>query len=188
VTLIVLFHSVYGLRPVELDAAARLRDAGHTVVTPDLYAGLSAETADKGFALADQIGWRTITSRARSAVDEQSGDVVLAGISMGASVVETLLPGRERIAGVLLWHGLADVPATAPAGLPVQVHLADPDSYFPPARVATWHAAAEAGPAAVEFYTYPRVGHFFSDASLSEYDAAAAALAWEHSVGFLERL
>lgn len=36
---IVLFHSVYGFRSLERDAAARLRAAGHEVVTPDLYEG-----------------------------------------------------------------------------------------------------------------------------------------------------
>jgi len=40
---------------------------------------------------------------------------------MGGSVVEVLLPQRPDTAGVLLWHGLADIPATARPGLPVQV-------------------------------------------------------------------
>jgi dienelactone hydrolase len=155
---------------------------------------MGADTVEDGFALADQVGWEAITGRARATLDEQAGDVVLAGISMGASVVEALLPGtpaasgRMCVAGVLLWHGLADVPTTARAGLPVQVHLADPDLYFPAARVAAWRDLAEAGPTAAEVFTYPGVGHFFTDSSLAEYDAAAAALAWERSVGFLEKL
>lgn len=188
VPVIVLFHSVYGLRPVELDVAARLRARGHSVVTPDLYAAPPADTIDGGFALADQVGWRAITGRARAAVDEQPGDVVLAGISMGGSVVEALLPDVPRVAGILLWHGLADVPATASGGLPVQVHLADPDPFFPADRMARWTDAADASPAAVELFTYPRAGHFFTDPSLPDHDPAAAALAWERSAGFLARL
>lgn len=35
---VVLFHSMVGLRPVELSAAERLRTAGHRVRTPDLFA------------------------------------------------------------------------------------------------------------------------------------------------------
>lgn len=97
-----MFHSVYGLRPVELRLAAQLRVSGHSVITPDLYAGLAADTIEEGFALADRVGWAAITGRARAVLDEQSGDVVLAGISMGASVVEALFPDQARIAGVLL--------------------------------------------------------------------------------------
>ncbi len=36
---VVLLHSAYGLRPAVLDAADRLRRAGHQVDTPDLYDG-----------------------------------------------------------------------------------------------------------------------------------------------------
>ena len=36
---VVLFHSVLGLRPGVIAAAERLRAAGHTVHTPDLYDG-----------------------------------------------------------------------------------------------------------------------------------------------------
>ncbi|HJP72823.1 MAG TPA: dienelactone hydrolase family protein [Pseudonocardiaceae bacterium] len=186
--LIVLFHSVYGLRPVELGVAARLRAGGHSVFTPDLYAGMAADTVEDGFALAEQVGWPAITGRARDAIGKLSGDVVLAGISMGASVVEALLPERARIAGVLLWHGLADIPATVRSALPVQAHLADPDQYFPAARVAGWTGAVDAGPAEAELFAYPRVGHFFTDPTLPDYDPSAAALAWERSVGFLGRL
>lgn len=186
--LIILFHSVYGLRLVELDVAARLRAGGHSVVTPDLYGGLAADTIEDGFALADRVGWSAITGRARAAADEQPGDVVLAGISMGASVVEALLPDRARIAGVLLWHGLADIPSTVRGGLPAQAHLADPDPYFPADRVARWTDAATAGPAVVDVFTYPQVGHFFTDSTLPDHDPSAAALVWERSVGFLAQL
>lgn len=37
-----LVHSMFGLRPVELSAARRLRESGHRVVTPDLFAGAIA--------------------------------------------------------------------------------------------------------------------------------------------------
>ena len=39
---VVLFDSAYGLRQAETDAAARLRAAGHDVITPDLYDGQTA--------------------------------------------------------------------------------------------------------------------------------------------------
>ena len=41
---VVVFHSAYGLRHAEAGAAARLRAAGHDVITPDLYDGQTAST------------------------------------------------------------------------------------------------------------------------------------------------
>jgi dienelactone hydrolase len=50
---IVLFHSVYGLRPAEITAAGRWRAGGHRVVTPDLYQEEAAVKITEGFALAE---------------------------------------------------------------------------------------------------------------------------------------
>src|SRR5437763_1858557 len=117
--------------------------SGHEVLTPDLYAGQTASTLDEGFRLKDhRIGWATIEQRAHQAVHDLPADTVLAGISIGAGVVSTLLPHRPDTAGVLLLHGLAAIPPTARGGLPVQLHVADADEFAPPADVSTWLDAA----------------------------------------------
>jgi dienelactone hydrolase len=185
VAVIVLFHSVYGLRPVEIAAADRLRAAGHDVLTPDLYAGHSAATIADGFDLADRTGWTAITGRARDAVRELPAATVLAGISMGASVVESLLPARPETAGVLLWHGLAELPSTARSGLPAQVHIADPDEYFPADRVTSFKQAARSAEAAADVFTYPGAGHFYTDMTLPDHDGPASELTWQRSLRFL---
>jgi dienelactone hydrolase len=188
VTTIVLFHSMLGLRPAELDGAERLRAAGHPVVTPDLYAGATASTLEEGFTVKDAVGWETIVGRARDAVAAQPADAVLVGVSMGAGVVHELLPGRPQTAGVLLLHGLAPLPASVRAGLPVEVHVADPDDLFaPPAQVAAWRAAAARSGADARVFTYPGAGHFYTDADGPDHDAAAAALTWQRAADFVRR-
>jgi dienelactone hydrolase len=182
---VALFHSVYGLRPAVLAAAERLRAAGHEVVTPDLYDGQVARTIDGGFAISEQIGWATIMRRARSAVAHLPADTVLAGLSMGAGVAGELLATRPDAAGLLLLHGTGGDPGTVPSGLSVQLHVADPDGMFPPAHVAAWGDAMTAAGAAVEVFTYPAVGHFFTDPGVPGYDPAAAELAWQRGVQFL---
>lgn len=181
---IILFHSVLGLRPVELNAADRLRAAGHDVTTPDLYAGEAASSLDEGFALNDRIGWPVVEQRARDAARERPASTVLVGLSMGATVVDALLPDRPDTAGVLLLHGLAGIPGTARAGLPVQVHVADPDPFAP--DVATWHAKATSDGAAAEVFTYPGAGHFYTDADLPDHDEQAADLTWQRVLEFLK--
>jgi dienelactone hydrolase len=63
---VVLFHSMFGLRAVELAAAGQLRATGCRVVVPDLFAGATVPgDVDAGFALMDRVGWGTIVDRAR---------------------------------------------------------------------------------------------------------------------------
>jgi dienelactone hydrolase len=178
-----------GLRPAERRAADRLRAAGHDVVTPDLFAGRTASTIAEGFVLKDeQIGWATIEERAHEAVRDLPAETVLAGISMGGGVVDTLLPSRPDTAGVLLLHGVARVPATARAGLPVQLHISDADPFAPPARVASWQDAATRAGADTEVFVYPGVGHYFTDPDLADHDQHAATLAWQRVLTFLRAL
>jgi dienelactone hydrolase len=182
---IALFHSVFGLRSMEKGAADRLRAAGHEVVTPDLYEGQVGETIEEGFALKDEIGWTTLERRAHDALRDLPGNTVLVGVSMGASIVDGLLPHRPGTAGVLLLHGIAQIPATARAGLPVQTHVADPDPFAPPAYVAAWRKAATEAGAVAEVFTYPGIGHFYTDAELPDYDEQAATLTWQRALTFL---
>ncbi|SEF34583.1 Dienelactone hydrolase [Amycolatopsis pretoriensis] len=186
-TTIALFHSVLGLRPVELAFADRLREAGHRVVTPDLYGGRTAPALDQGFALKDAVGWETITRRAREAVRDLPAKTVLVGVSMGAGVVQEVLPGRPHTAGVVLLHALGALPAGIRAGLPVQVHVADPDPIAPPAQVAAWCAAAARASADAEVFRYPGLGHFYTDSGGPEYDEPAAGLTRRRVLEFLRR-
>ncbi len=48
---IIMFHSMLGLRDLERDAASRLREAGHDVVLPDLYAGAHTDVMEEGYAI-----------------------------------------------------------------------------------------------------------------------------------------
>ncbi|WP_020666266.1 dienelactone hydrolase family protein [Amycolatopsis nigrescens] len=185
---IVLFHSVYGLRPVELAAADQLRAAGHEVVTPDLYAGQTAVTIHDGFALADRIGWAAIEARARESVRVLPADAVLAGFSMGAGVVSALLAERPETAGVLLLHGTAEMPVIVRDGLPVQLHIALPDEIFPAEEVISWEESATEAGAEVQIHTYLGAGHFYTDPDLADYDQEAAALTWRRALGFLDGL
>ena len=176
-----LFHSVYGLRPAVLAAAELLRDAGHQVVTPDLYAGQVAQSIEEGSVLSKRIGWETILHRAREAADRLDADAVLAGFSMGAGVAGELVAERPHTAKLLLLNGTG---GTRP-GLAVQAHLGELDDIFPPSYVARWRDNMARAGADVELFTYPGVGHFFTDDGVADYDRAATELTWQRSLRFL---
>jgi dienelactone hydrolase len=186
---VALFHSVYGRRPAVLTAVDRLTAAGHTVVAPDLYAGQLAATVDEGFALCGQIGWPAILRRARQALAQLPPRTVLAGLSMGSSVAAALLGERPESAGLLLLHntGGGDGEKVRP-GLPVQLHIAEPDTYQPAAEVMAWEQDMTEAGAAVRVFRYPAAGHLFTDQGTPDHDGPAADLAWQRSLDFLSGL
>jgi len=190
---VVLFHSMFGLRPVELRAAERLRDAGHRVLTPDLFAGAvaadhgSVPVVEDGFALMDRIGWETIMARAQAAVRDLPPSTVPGGFSMGAGVVGSLWPDRLSAAGVFLLHAAALVPEGIPTGTPVQAHVAHGDKFAPSDQIAALRASAEHAGAEFSLHIYPGAGHFYSDPSLPDYDPIAANRTWQHVDELLEK-
>ena len=54
---VVLFHHAQGLTPGVVAFADALRDAGHTVHTPDLFEGRTFGSIDEGMAYAQQLGF-----------------------------------------------------------------------------------------------------------------------------------
>lgn len=186
---LVLFHSVLGLRPVERACAETLRAAGHCVRTPDLYGGMVADTIARGMALMNRVGWDRICEWATTALEDMPESTVLAGFSMGCGVVAAVWPSRPRTRGILLLHGMAEIPEAARGrGLPLQLHLGGQDDFWLPEEIAAWTAEAERAGLRAETFVYPGAGHFFTDRSLADYDAAAAKHARTRILRFLDEL
>jgi dienelactone hydrolase len=184
---VVLFHAAYGLRQAEAGAAARLRAAGHDVITPDLYGGQTASTLDAALALMGTVGWTAICVRARRALEAVPGPAVLAGFSMGAGVIGSVWDQHPAAAGVVLLHGIAPIPASARPGLPVQVHLPGDDPFASRPAVAQWQADAGHAGLAAQVFTYPGAGHFYTDPGLADHPTAAGQT-WQRVNAFLSAL
>ncbi|HEY3715213.1 MAG TPA: dienelactone hydrolase family protein [Jatrophihabitantaceae bacterium] len=184
---VALFHSMFGLRAVELSAAERLRAAGHHVVLPDLFAGATvAGELDAGLSLMGRVGWDTIVQRAHDALADVPAEAVLGGFSMGVGVVGALWPERLEAAGAFLLHAPTLVPPGLRAGAPVQLHVGASDPFAPPDQLVAFRDSAERAGAAASAHQYPGVGHFFTDVTLPEYDAVASASTWKHVVSLLD--
>lgn len=176
---IAIFHSVLGLRSIEASTVARFQGRGHTAIAPDLFDGLTATTVEEGFAIMEQVGWTVICDRARAALDQMPKTTVLVGFSMGAGVISALWPVRRRAAGVVLLHGLANVPAEVDTRTPIQLHLANPDAFSPPAQTQEWISNTGRARLSADVFLYPALGHFFSDPSLDDFNADGAAQMWD---------
>src|SRR5262245_31500920 len=80
---IILLHSMYGLRPAVLQAADRLRSAGHEVHTPDLFDGRVVDTTEAGREIREEIGNEELLKRAVAAAGPLSErGLVYAGFSL----------------------------------------------------------------------------------------------------------
>lgn len=184
---VVLFHSVYGLRPAVQDGAATLRAAGHDVLVPDLYEGRLAADVEEGRAIKDDIGRDELLRRAVRATAPRSAEgLVYAGFSLGGSIAQTLALGDEKARALLLFHGTSDLADDAAVdGLPVQLHIADPDPFEPHDWLSAWYLRMGRAGADVEVHHYPGAGHLYTDPELDDYDAEAATRTWRTALAFL---
>lgn len=187
---ILLFHHVLGLTPGVEGFAERLRAAGHTVHTPDLYDGRTFATIPDGFAHAKTLD---LDARADEIAAALPADLVYAGISMGVMQAQRLAQTRAGARAALLFESTVPISGEWtfgpwPAGVPAQIHGMDADEFFVgdgDVKAAEEIVATVPGS---ELYLYPGDGHLFFDSSLPGYDAAAADLVTERVLAFLSRL
>jgi dienelactone hydrolase len=183
---IMLFHHVQGLTPGVQSFADALRQAGHTVHTPDLFGRRTFETIDDGMAFAREAGFSVLAERGLAAAELISPESVYAGFSFGVMIAQQLAQTRPGACGALLISGCLPVSEFSdvwPSGVPVQVHGKDADPYFDEDLEAAQALVDSTDQA--ELFLYPGNEHLFADSSLASFDAAAAALLTERALAFL---
>jgi dienelactone hydrolase len=181
-THVVLFHSVYGLRPAVTDAAARLREAGHEVRTPDLYEGRVAQEVEVGRGIREEIGIPELLRRAAAAVEGSPAATVYAGFSMGAAIADHLARLDPGAGGLVLLHAFGDAEAPSQPTCRAQAHVSADDPFLSEDDERAWLKAY--GPLA-KAYTYSGGGHLYTDPGLPDYDPRAADLTWQRVLAFL---
>ena len=185
---VLLFHHAQGRTAGVLAFGDRLRHAGHTVHVPDLYDGHVFDDLEAGLTYAREVGFETLLDRGVAAADGLPGQVVYAGFSLGVMPAQKLAQTRPGAAGALFFHSclpVAEFGGTWPAGVPVQVHGMEGDSFFVDdgdLEAARDLVAAVGG---AELFIYPGDRHLFADSSLPAYDEGAATLLTDRVVEFL---
>jgi len=187
-TEILLFHHALGLTPGITEFADHLREAGHTVHTPDLYDGHTFRTVEEGVGFARDTGFGTIVERGVRAADDLPSDLVYAGFSLGVMPAQQLAQTRPGARGALLLEACvppSEFGSSWPDDVPVQIHGMEADPSFAgegdlDAARALVDEAADA-----ELFLYPGDQHLFADPSLPSYEAEAAALLTKRVLAFL---
>ena len=188
-TEVVLYHHAQGLTEGVKRFADELRQAGHTVHTPDLYEGKTYSDIEEGVAYARETGFGTIMERGNVAAQGLPSGVVYAGFSLGVMSAQMLAQTRPGARGALLFSGAlptAEFGNGWPDGVPVQIHMMEGDPWLEEDLDAARDLAAKVDEA--ELFLYPGDRHLFADSSLPDYDEEAAELLKERVLAFLDAI
>ena len=187
---ILLVHHARGLTDGVRRFADTLREAGHTVHTPDLYEGRVFDDTEAGVAHARELGQEVLSQRAAAAADGlPATGLVYAGMSMGCGYATWLAldhrPGSAR--AMLYLFGSVDpewFEVTWPEGLPAVAHQTLDDPWREAEADDGFRARVPGG----QLVDYPGSGHLFLDDSTDDHDPAAAAQATAHVLAWLAAL
>lgn len=190
---VLLFHHAQGLTPGVIAFADRLRAAGHTVHTPDLFDGRTFDSIPDGMAFVESVGFGALRDRGVSAAADLPAGLVYAGFSFGVVPAQTLAQTRPGALGAVLCYSCLPVSGEWaigpwPAAVAVQIHGMDHDPIF--VDEGDIDAAREIVATApdAELFLYPGDQHYFADSSLPSYDAGATALLTERVLALLARV
>jgi dienelactone hydrolase len=190
---VLLFHHLQGLTPGVVAFADRLREAGHTVHTPDLFGGRTFASIEEGAAFTQSEDAPDVDALADAAAAGLPADLVYVGFSFGVMPAQRLAQTRPGAVGAVLCESC--VPVTGdwafgpwPQGVPVQIHGMDADPFF--AGEGDIDAARELVSlvADAELFVYPGSVHLFADSSLPQYDSGAASLLTSRVLELLSRV
>ena len=188
-TEVLLYHHVQGLTEGVRSFAEELRQAGHTVHTPDLFDGRTFATIEEGMAFARDAGFGALAERGVAAAQGIRPDVVYGGFSLGVMIAPQLAQTRPGARGALLMYSCLPVSEFGeawPADVPVQVHGKDADPFFLEDLEAAQALVDSTGHA--ELFLYAGEEHLFADSSLPAYDPGAAATLTERVLAFLDTI
>jgi dienelactone hydrolase len=187
-TEVVLFHHVLGLTSGVVAFADKLREAGHTVHTPDSFDGRTFSTLEDGLGYAREIGFADVAERAVSAASQLPEEVVYGGFSLGVGPAQNLAQTRAGAKGALFFHSclpVSEFGSSWPQGVPVQIHAMKGDPFFvEDGDIEAARALLEEADQG-EMFLYPGDEHLFADSSIPSYDAEATSLLIDRVLGFL---
>jgi len=194
---ILVLHAWWGLNKTIKDLCDRFADNGFVTFALDLYHGKVADTIADEDALGKALDAKYLQAMAEIAeatkyLSERAGQadhgLAVVSFSLGAYyAMNHAAADPEHIRSVVLFYGdgSGDWSSSKAAYLG---HFAENDPYVPQSKVDEMEAALKRIGRPVIFYRYEGVGHWFFEPDRQDaYNEAAAKLAWERTISFLNR-
>lgn len=186
---VLVLHAWWGLNSFFEDLCDRLAEQGFVALAPDLRDGRIAQTIDEAKALMEESDEGLVRDAVMAAKEHlreiTKGKIGVIGFSMGAAwafILASNVP--EQIGATVLFYGNDDVDVTKITAK-VMGHFSDNDEWEPEEWVEKKFGEMKAAGVDATRHTYPGVAHWFMEADRPEYDPAAAQLAWDRTIEFL---
>ena len=106
---VLLFHHAQGQTPGFGAFADALREAGHTVHTPDLFGRRIFGSIDEGMAYVQETGFFGLVERGVRVADGLPAGLVYAGFSFGVLPAQKLAQTRPGARGAMLFYSCVPV-------------------------------------------------------------------------------
>jgi carboxymethylenebutenolidase len=193
---VLVIHENRGLNPYIEDVARRLAKVGYMAFAPDGLTSVGGYPGDeqKGVALFRTVDGKKMTEDFVAAAmwlkkrSDSTGKLGAVGFCFGGGMVNQLSVrlGKDLNAGVAFYGrqaGVADVPKIT---APLSFQYAGNDQGVN-AGIAAYEAALKENNKKFESFMYEGKQHGFHNDTTPRYDAEAAKLAWERTLGFFKK-
>jgi carboxymethylenebutenolidase len=200
---VVVLHAWWGLTEPFRQVCDWLAQAGFVALAPDLYRGKTASTVGEAEVLASALDREServrgdiagavkflhhLGQHAATRLADGRGKPGFVGFSLGgAYALDASVNLAEETAAVVTFYATYPDLDYRRAQAAYLCHFAEDDPYEPAASVTAMEQALRAAGRQATFYTYPGTKHWFFEANRPDaFNPAAAALAWERTIAFL---
>jgi carboxymethylenebutenolidase len=192
---VVVVHENRGLNPYIEDVGRRLGVAGFLSLAPDGLTPVGGYPGndDKGRELQASLDPKKLIEDFVAAAvylkahPECTGKVGVVGFCYGGGVANTLAVRLPDLAAAVPFYGSQPAAADVPKiKAPLLIHYAATDERIN-AGWPAYEAALKANNVPHTAYTYAGTNHGFHNDTTPRYDKAAATLAWDRTIEFLNR-
>ena len=192
---VLVVHENRGLNPHIEDVARRLALENFVTFAPDALAPLGGYPGDEDkarqlFPTLDQAKTREDFVAAAAFLKSHAdcnGRIGVVGFCWGGSTANMLATRLPDLgAAVPFYGGQPNAEDTAKIKAPLLIHYAENDERIN-AGWPAYEAALKASSVPYTMYKYPGTQHGFNNDTTPRYDEAAAKLAWQRTVEFLNK-
>jgi len=190
---VLVLPSWFGLKPFFKGMCDQLAGHGYTALALDYYNGRVGNTIDEAQTLQqeaesdpDVMGAMVKAAKDHLASLRRGEPIGVVGFSMGTDWAIITAANEPDIAATALFYGgwSADFSKMRSN---VLGHYAETDEWYPFDKAKEMEQDMKAAGVDVTLHLYPGTAHWFMEEDRPEYDPAAASLAWERTLEFLNQ-
>lgn len=195
---LVLIQEWWGVNDQIKGVAEQYAAAGYRVVVPDLYRGKLGLDAEEAEHLMTALNFADAASQdVRAAVlhlKQPGAKVGVVGYCMGGALTLLTAVFVREVDAAVAWYGFPPLEYIDASRItaPVMGHFATEDAFFPIAMVDTLEEKLQEAGVTHTIHRYQAQHAFANETNVNrpipiEYDAVAAATAWERTTAFLRQ-